>query len=405
MADRENPIEQEIRDEIRRVKRAPSREQKRRILPRLLMLLLLAAAVLGAVGFAAKNGASGGDSLRRLFSYSKAERDGDGKTELYRYDSDRSAAYEALGKSLLIVSTTRVQVLDETGQELWAETVGFTNPAIAVGGKRAAVYDVGGQRLYLLNESGFVRDMSDETENGVLSVTLNGADYLALTTLKSGYRTAVTAYDPAGNPVFTFNSSESYLTEARVLDDNRQLAAVSLGEADGVYASTLTFYAFDQEKPVGGATFGGEMVLGLGSVGGSFAALEDSRVTLFRKDGSLAGSLRFAYPYLRDVTFSGDGFGAVLLSRYRSGSSLRLVTFDGAGEVLGTLDERREIMDVSAAGKYIAVLYSDSLTIYTADLTEHQTLNGTEFARRVAMRSDGTALLLGASRAWLVAPD
>ena len=73
--------------------------------------------------------------------------------------------------------------------------------------------------------------------------------------------------------------------------------------------------------------------------------------------------------------------------------------------MLGTLDERREIMDVSAAGKYIAVLYSDSLTIYTADLTEHQTLNGTEFARRVAMRSDGTALLLGASRAWLVAPD
>ena len=129
--------------------------------------------------------------------------------------------------------------------------------------------------------------------------------------------------------------------------------------------------------------------------------LEDSCVTLFHRDGSLAGSLRFEYPYLRDVTFGGDGFAAVLLSRYRSGSAMRLVTFNGEGETLGTLDERREIVDVSAAGKYVAVLYSDSLTIYTADLTVVQTLDGTEFARHVSMRADGTALLLGASHAWL----
>lgn len=398
MADRNDLIEQEIRDEIRRAKRAPKREEKRAA-PRLLLLLLLVAA-LGVGIYAAKQRFSDADSLRRMLSYNKTEQDA-GKSELFRYDSDRSASYETLGKSLLIVSTTRIRLLDAAGGELWAETVGLTNPAVAVGGKNAAVYDVGGTKLYLLGESGFLRDMSGETGNGILSATLNASDYLALTTLKSGYRTAVTAYDPSGAPVFTFNSSESYLTEARVLDDNRRLAAASLGEADGVFASTLTFYAFDQEKSVGETTFGGEMMLFLGSVDGSLAALGDSRVTLFRKDGSLAGSLRFEYPYLRDVSFGGDGFAAVLLSRYRSGSAMRLITFNGEGGTLGTLDERREIVDVSAAGKYVAVLYSDSLTIYNADLTVYQTLDGTEFARHVAMRPDGTALLLGASRAWL----
>ena len=400
MADQNDLIEQEIREEIRRAKHTPKREQKRagaRVAPLLLALAIL----IGAAGFAAKKRLTDADGLRRMFSYSKTEQGADGREELFRYDSDRSASYEALGRSLLIVSTTRIRLLDGEGDELWAETVSFTNPAVTVGGKTAAVYDVGGRKLYLLSESGFLRDMSAEAQNGVLSATLNASDYLALTTLKSGYRTAVTAYDPAGKPVFTFNSSESYLTEARVLDDNRRLAAVSLGEADGVFASTLTFYAFDQEKSVGEASFSGEMVFALGSVDGSLAALEDSRVTLFHRDGSLAGSLRFEYPYLRNVSFGGDGFAAVLLSRYRSGSAMRLITFNGEGGTLGTLDERREIVDVSAAGKYVAVLYSDSLTIYTAELTAYQTLDGTEFARHVSMRADGTALLLGASHAWL----
>ena len=389
-------------DEIKRTRHTPKREKKR-VGPRLLPLLLALALVLAVVGLAAGHGLTDAESLRALFSYNKAA-DGSGKAELYRYDSDRSASYEALGRSLLIVSTSRAQLLDAAGAELWSKTLSFTRPAVAVGKKTAAVYDVGGSALYLLSEDGLARDMSGETENGVLSVTINGTDYLALTTLKSGYRTAVTVYDASGRRVFTFNSSERYLFDARVLDDNRQLAAVSLGEADGVFASTLTFYAFDQEEPVGETSFRGEMVLSLGSVGGRLAALEDGRVTLFGQDGSLSGSLRFEYPFLRNVSFGGDGFAALLLSRYRSGSALRLVTFDGAGEVLGTLDERREILDVSAAGKYVAVLYSDSLTIYTAELTEYQTLSDTEFARHVSMRADGTALLLGTSRAWLYRP-
>ncbi|MBQ9647990.1 MAG: hypothetical protein IJV43_06480 [Oscillospiraceae bacterium] len=403
MAEKNNEIEQEIREEIRRSKKAPQRRKKgggRRAL----LLLLALAAVLGAVWYAAYRDLNSLDSLRRLFTYNKVRQDADGKAELFHYDSDRSAAYAALGDGLLIVSTTRIRLLDGDGEELWAQTVNFAHPAIASGTQLAAVYDVGGEELYILGTRGLVRDMSGESGNGLLSATLNASDYLALTTLKSGYRAAVTVYTPSGEPAFAFNSSERYVSDARVLNDNRHVAAVMLGEADGVFASTLTFYAFDSEEPVSETTLGGSMVLSLGSVGQKLAALEDGRLTLFNADGSLSGSRRYEYPYLRGQSMSGADFAALLLSRYKSGSALRLVTVDAEGETLGTLDERREILDVSAAGRYVAALYSDSLTIYTADLTEYATLSGTDFAKQVVMRADGTALLLGASRAWLYIP-
>ncbi len=402
--DRDNEIQREIREGIRENRRGVDTARRkggaRRTLPLLLALLL----VLGAVGYAAFRDVNNMDSLRRLLSYNKTVQNADGKSELFRFDSDRTAKYEPLGKGLLIVSTTRVLLLGEHGEELWSQTVNFKNPAIETGGQVAAAYDVGGQELYILGARGLVRDMSDACGNGLLAVSLNASDYLALTTRKSGFRASVAAYTPSGEIAFEFNSSERYISDARVLSDNRHLAAVTLGEADGMFASTITFYAFDSEKPINSTTLSGSMVFSLGSAGDALTALQDDRLTLFHTDGSLAGNYRYGYPYLRGLASGGSDFTVLLLSRYRSGSVLRLVSVDAEGASLGSMDVRQEILCVSAAGRYIAVLYSDSLSIYTSDFTLCASLSGTDYARQVIMRSDGTALLLGTSRAWLYVP-
>ena len=402
----EQDRDKEIREELERAKReqnAPRR--KKGGLRRALGLLLVLVVVLGAVAFAAYRDIGSVDSLRRLLSYNKVQQDADGKAELFRYDSDRTAQYAMLGDDLLIVSTTRILLLGSDDTEIFSRPVNLTNPAVSVGAQTAAVYDVGGSLLYLLGARGLVRDMSGESGNGILSAALNASDYLAVTTLKSGYRAAVKVYNAAGETVFELNSSERYVSDACVLSDNRHLAAVTLGEADGVFASRLTIYAFDSEKPVSEATLGGSMVLLLDDLGGTLAALEDDRLTLFDADGALSGSCRYDYPYLRGQSTDGAGFAVLLLSRYRSGSALRVVSVGAEGNILGTLDARREILDVSAAGRYVAVLYSDSLAIYTAELEEYASLADTDYAREVVMRADGTALLIGASRAWLYIPS
>ncbi len=397
----EQERDKQIREEIRRAKAAPRRKGRPR---RILIFVLVLAVLLGAAGFAAFHASGGMDRLRRLLTYTKTQQDGDGRMELFRFDSDRTARYETLGDSLLSVSTTRALLLGKEGEEIWSQTLDFKNPAIAVGAKTAAVYDVGGTSLFLVDAGGLVRDMSDETGNGVLSVSLNASDTLALTTLKSGCRSSVTAFNASGAPQFIFNSSEHYVSDACVLGDNRHLAAVTLGETDGLFASTLSVYSFDSEQPVSTTTLGGSMVYALEDFGSALAVLQDDRLTVFDPDGSLSGSCRYEYPYLRAGTAAGSGFVTLLLSRYRTGGAMRLVTVGADGEPMGRLDVRGEVLDVSAAGHYVAVLYGDSLTVYTETLTEYATLTGTDFARRVFLRADGTAMLLGASRSWLYVP-
>ena len=74
------------------------------------------------------------------------------------------------------------------------------------------------------------------------------------------------------------------------------------------------------------------------------------------------------------------------------------------GTELASLDVNREVLDISAAGRYLAVLYTDSLVIYNQELQVYASLNGTDFATGVLLRPDGSALLLSSENAGLFLP-
>ncbi len=368
---------------------------------RILVLVVVLAVVLGAVLTAAYLDLSNFDSLRRALSYNKTDTES-GNT--YVYDNDRTNCFALLGDRLLVVSTTRMSVLANNGTEVYSQEVKFTSPAIAVGGRTAAVYDVGGTSLYILGEKGFVRDLSAETGNGVISARLNSSDMLALVTDKSGYKSSVSVYSATGERAFTFNSSNRYMIDACVERDGRHVAVATLGSEDAAFATTISRYALDQETAVSTCVLDDSLLYELGSFGGTLVAVTDDRFLALSGDGSLGGSYDYAYPYLRGSTLGGTDFGALVLSRYRSGSAGKLVTVGAEGNLIASLDTQRDVLDVSAAGKYVAVLYSDELVIYTSDLAEYASLTDTQYARGVRMRTDGSAVLLGSQQGWLFVP-
>ena len=122
------------REDLRADRAAPPR---RGTLHRILVLVAVLAVVLGAVLAAAYLDLSNFDSLRRALSYDKADAAGE---NTYDYDNDRTNRFALLGDRLLVVSTTRVSVLADDGSEVYAQEVKLDSPAIALGGRTAAVY-------------------------------------------------------------------------------------------------------------------------------------------------------------------------------------------------------------------------------------------------------------------------
>ena len=378
------------------------RPARRGRLRRFLLFALVLLAVLGVVVVAAWRDGTGFDALHRLFAYGGAE---EAASEVrYDYDSSESNRFAALGDALVVLSDTKLQVLGPDGQEIWSTPVKMAAPALESGGDMAVAYDVGGTELYVVDAEGQRMHLTATEETPFLSARLNSEGYLAVTAGLENYKGGVHVYNDRGEELFLYRASERFVVDGWVTDDCSSLAAVTLGQEDSVFVSNVVLYALDEEEPYADYDVADGLVAAIGEQDGKLVTVSDTCLTVASQTGEVEAVYAYGGAYLREFDLRGDGFAALLLNRYRSGSVGRLVTVDTAGEEIGSLDVNQEILGVSAAGNYLAVLYMDRMVIYTSELEVYASLEGTDYAREVLMRRDGSALLLGAESGHLFLP-
>ena len=380
---------------------APKRIEKRKKI-KWLPLLGVTAAVMVIAAVALLWDSTVFDGLRRSVIYSRAEKDENGCALLYTYAAEKDNRYAALEGSLILASPNRIPLLGEDRTSRYSADVKFRHSAIVTGGGVAAVYDIGGTEIYMLSPQGLVRQLTAEGE--ILSCTLNEKGDLAVTYNKTGYKAGVVVYNAKGELLFAFNSADRFLMTAAVSRDGRQMAAVTMGQTEGEFASSLVIYRMESDKVHAVCELSGGAVYDLGTVGNSYCAVGEDALHFVNGNGALKAAYAFEGGYLRRCDLSDDGYAALVLGKYRSGVQTRLVTVDSEGTVLGELEAEREVLRVSAAGKYVAVLYSDELVIYDKTLQVYASLSEVSAAKQVLMRDDGSAVLVGASSASLYLP-
>ena len=211
-------------------------------------------------------------------------------------------------------------------------------------------------------------------------------------------------YDNSMERVFVFRSSVRFVEDAYVTNDGGYLAAVTLGQENSVFVSNIVLYDLTKEDPVADYDISDGLVIAIGQQDGKLVTVSDNCLTFANTKGEVSAAYSYQGAYLREYDISGDGFTTLLLNRYQSGSVGRLVTVDTDGEELGSLDVNGEIQSISAAGRYLAVQYIDSLVVYNQALEVYASLKGTDDAKEALMRPDGSVLLLSSESASLFLP-
>ncbi len=376
-------------------------EKARRVAPKgLSKLLLLLAVVLVVVVLTTMEDGNHFASLRRWLMYG----DSGAGQNYYAYVADGNNRFALLGEDLLVANQNTVQLLSDDGAIRYSLPVSMTNPMVSVGGDVAAVCDVGGSSLYLLDETGARREMALSSGLRYYSARLNSSGWLAVTEEKNGYKASISVYNSSGELVFSFDSYDSYLTDALVTADCRSVVAVSLAPQDSVFGSTLLVYDLSEALLTASCSIRDGLPMEVACAEDTLLALCDTRLAMADLEGNQILDYPYGSLYLHDYAFGGRDFCALLLGRYQAGNICELTTFDLEGQELASLELSEEVLDMSAAGNYLAVLYSDSLVIYTRDLQEHARLDGTDYAGHVIMESGGTAMVITGTVAWRFLP-
>ena len=380
----------------------PRRVQKRKKPRKWLWLTLTVVVVLGIVAAAVLWDANSFDGLRRSIIYARAEKDETGCARLYYYENDATSRFAALDGSLVTVAANQIRVLDERSQVLYQTGVRFLHPDLVSGGGVAVAYDIGGTTMYVVDSKGL--RWQKEAEGELITVSVNPNGYVTASYNKNGAKAAVTVWDSEGNEKFTFNSSQRFVMTAALGRDDRTLAAVTMGQEDGKFQSFLVLYHINSEKEVATTPIDGGVTYALETMQKTFCAVTEQGLYMLDTNGAVKTSYSYGGQFLRRCVMGDGGWATLLLSRYKSGGYASLITVDDEGNELGGCDVDGEVLDISSAGRYVAVLFSDRLIIYDKYLTEVATLPDVSEARAVLMRSDGSAVLAGASSASLYLP-
>ena len=383
-------------------------ENRPGLLKRLLAFLVTVALALGALVLVVNHDKWNIDAIRRYFTYWTMSKE-EGRTEFFHYDSDSANRYAPLGNGLLVCTPVSIRAYAADGTTYFDQAVSLSHPVVSATGDTALVYDAGGQDLFVFSDDPNPFSLSLPAGSTLLSASLTDSRWLVVTSQESGHRGTVTVYNSVFEPVIQINLS-SFVMDAALAPNHQSVAIVTMGlDEGGAFESRVNFYRLDrgedEAEPDFSCSVGNNVGLSLRWKEDGVWLLGENGLFLLQENGTLTGSYSYAGRYLKSFTLEGNGYAVLLMGKYRVGSAAELVVVDRTGTAIASSALNDQVLSLSAAGKYLAVLTAGKLTIYTQDLQVYDVLENTQNAQRAMARSDGSVLLLGASSAWLYLPD
>ena len=183
------------------------------------------------------------------------------------------------------------------------------------------------------------------------------------------------------------------------------MAAVSLGEADGSFESSICLFKTDSEQIQSKISLGGDLIYDLAFLNDELlCAIGETSIKFVSLSGEIVGDYAYDGAHLKDIDLGGDGFLTLTTNKYKAGNRFSLITVSERGKELSYLFVGKEILDLSVCGRYIAALTPGKLTVYTRSLAVYYEVTDVSDVTSVVMREDGTVLLIGGGEAKLYVP-
>lgn len=379
----------------------PEKEKKRKLRRRILALSGVILAVLAVVAAFLLRDRLNLDRIRRYFTYMSLRGEGYGT---YTFDAHSANVGGAFGDGLAVASVAGLDVYDASGAQIAGVAKTLRAPQLCVGNAIAVGWDVGGTALCAASDDG-ATPLDVDAGGMLLDVDISAGDYLCWADAGGGYKTVLTVMDASMREIYKWYSSSQYLPLCSVSDDGKLLAAAAVGQMGGVFESSLVLLSTEAEEPLATVGLGNELILDLKVLSqGRVCAVGEQTLRFFDGSGAELGGCDYGGGYLTNFALGGDGFVALACNEFQAGSRCSVLTVDHSGGTLAEAYLGTEILSLSAAGNYLAVLTADRLVIYTADLKEYASTTEILGASHVTMRRDGTAILVGSGGARLYLP-
>lgn len=320
----------------------------------------------------------------------------------FSFDAHNANNYLSFHDGLAIASVSGLMSFDKNGEETAAVQNQMELPVLLANDTVALGYGIGDSTICTLHhKKGPQAQIS--VPGTLLDAHLSDNSCIAYSSVQSGYKTVLTALNSAGAEVYTWYSSTRFFSQCAVSADADLLAAIALGQTGTSFETACVLFATDREEPVAELSLGSDLVYELDFISEDrLCAVGETALHFFRSDGSGHSEYSYDGGELLFYDLQADSFAAIVRNMNQAGSRYQITTVAHDGGELASIAVDTEILDISANGRYLAVLTTDGLTVYDSRLRPCLMENDVGFATQVCAQKDGAALLIDGSGAYRV---
>lgn len=360
-----------------------------------LLSALLVLAVIAAVAYIVIDAMIDDGQTVTDFIKDAVETDGEAvKSDKFSFDAYSDNIFEELDGGIVAVSASAYQVFDSTGEIVGRGTKAFSSPAADSGEGGAVLWSQGGKDVMMVAANGATKVI--DSENAVVAADINDNGYVAIASEQSGYKGLVTVYDPQGEAIYKWFSGSGYLVDAAVNNSNTGMAALTLSDS----GSRLVSYSFGSEEEQGAYNDSETIYFDMGYIAENrICAVADGKAVFVSGKCEYNAEYSFDGWYLKDYSLDGNGFAVFVLGKYRTGGETMVVSVDISGVVKGSVISDSDVRAVSVRGKYIAVTYADSMTLYDSELSEIGRIDDAAGVEKALAGSNGKLIAVSANGA------
>lgn len=346
-------------------------------------LFLLGLVVLAAVGIV-QNGRAG----------EKTE-----TASAFSFDPYSENRFSAVGSSLLVSADSGLTLFDGEGELLLSRSAGYADPLVFSRGKTAAVWSQENSIALLIKEDGETVEVG--LPGSVITGKVNVQGWGVFLAREGGSKGVAIAVKPDGQAVYRVRLGSSYPVDADLSPDSGSLALLTL-QGEG---SHLGIYSLNQETELRSWSGEEEIFFEAAYLSGNALLLLSTERALFLDERcEPVNEFAFTGEFLKDYAISEEGFIVLALGRHRNGSAARLLTLDKDGRELASLEIQGEVQGLSAAGRWVSVLYQDRLALYDPELQEKGSLENASGVQASLVREDGSAIVVAGGNATVFQP-
>lgn len=351
--------------------------------------------IIGIVCLVVFGGMRALDQAVRLVRYS-------GDDTVFSFDAHNANSYISFHDGLAIASVSGLMCFDKNGTETAAIQNQMELPVLLANDTVAMCYGIGDSSICSLHYKKGAREQIS-VPGTLLDAHLSDDSCIAYSSVQPGYKTVLTALNSAGVEVYSWYSSTRFFSQCAVSKGSELLAAIALGQSGSSFDAACVLFATDQEEPVAELSLGNDLIYDLDFVSeDKLCAVGETALHFFRADGS--GHAEYSYDggELLYYELNADSFAAIVRDMNQAGSRYQITTVGHDGVELASLSVDAEILDISANGRYLAVLTTDRLCVYDSRLRLSLSEDNVGFATQVCVQKDGAALLIDGSSAYRV---